>query len=380
MKFDSNNSVQMTNNILCLDKKQWQVDEVPSTSTASEGANTRVQRNGQTPTTSRRIRHIVHDHRYQTTPRSMLKKMLLQKKRIQALMLEKHAQKQHISRLKQQVTSLKQIVSALRKTPSLPDSGLECLESIADTDVSQFLKRFIKNQSNIKEKQVQNKKKLSGISSAKYPAALRAFAMTLHFYSPRAYGFVRRKFCKALPDPSTMRSWYSAVDGEPGFTLESFQALKFKAAEAKKCKKKVLVSFMLDEISIKRSIQRLPNGCVRGYVNMGTEVESNDTIPLAKEALVMMVVALDGNWKLPIGYFLVNGINSDTKSGLVSEALIHLHDVDIEVVSVTLDGPTQNFATMRALGADFSMSNTKPFFLHPSTQKRCMLYSMLVTC
>ena len=231
--------------------KQCQVDEVPSTSTASEVANTRMQRNGQTPTTSRRIRHIYHDHRYQTTPRSMLKKMLLQKKRIQALMLEKHAQNQHISRLKKQVTSLKQIVSALRKTPSLPDSGLECLESIADTDVSQFLKRFIKNQNNIKEQQVQNKKKLSGISSAKYPAALRAFAMTLHFYSPRAYGFVRRKFCKALPDPSTIRSWYSAVDGEPGFTLESFQALKFKAAEAKKCKKKVLVSFMLDEISIK---------------------------------------------------------------------------------------------------------------------------------
>ncbi|XP_076671259.1 uncharacterized protein LOC143370260 isoform X3 [Andrena cerasifolii] len=136
------------------DKKQCQVDEVPSTSSASELANTLMQRNGQTPTTSRRIRHIVHDHQYETTPRSMRKKILLQKKRIQALMLEKHADKQHISRLKQQVTSLKQIVSELRRTRALSESGLECLNSTADTDVSQFLKRFIKNQRNIKKKQI----------------------------------------------------------------------------------------------------------------------------------------------------------------------------------------------------------------------------------
>ena len=47
---------------------------------------------------------------------------------------ERQVNWQQISRLKTQVTSLKTIVSELRKTRALPDSGLECLEAIADTD------------------------------------------------------------------------------------------------------------------------------------------------------------------------------------------------------------------------------------------------------
>ncbi|KMQ85163.1 thap domain-containing protein 9-like protein [Lasius niger] len=214
----------------------------------------------------------------------------------------------------------------------------------------------------------QNKKQ--GISKAKYPAALRSFAMTLHFYSPKAYEFVRQKFCKALPDPNTLRSWYSSIDGTPGFTFESFEALKKKVVASKKSNKKVLVTFMLDEISIKKSLQRLPNGKICGYVDFGSEMESNDTIPLTKDALVMMVVSLDESWKIPLGYFLINGIDSATNSGLIREALIRLHEIEVEVVSLTLDGPSEHFATMRALGASFDLLNLKPFFPHPSTQEK----------
>ena len=82
------------------------------------------------------------------TPRSMKQKVVLQKRKIQALMNERYSNRKHISRLKKQVTSLKTIVSELRKTRALADSGLECLEAIADTDISQFLKRFIQNQKN----------------------------------------------------------------------------------------------------------------------------------------------------------------------------------------------------------------------------------------
>ena len=194
--------------------------------------------------------------------------------------------------------------------------------------------------------------------------------MTLHFYSPKAYGFVRHKFCKALPEPSTLRAWYSSIDGEPGFTLESFKALKLKIAEAKVRNKKVLVSFMIDEISIKKSIERQSNGIVRGYVDVGTKIECSDTIPIAKDALVMMVVALDGSWKLLICYFLINGIDSATNSGFITDALIRFHDIDVEVISVTLDGPTEHFSTMRSLGASFDLLDPKPFFLHPATQKK----------
>ena len=133
-------------------------------------------------------------------------------------MNERYSNRKHISRLKKQVTPLKTIVSELRKTRALPDSGLECLEAIADTDISQFLKRFIQNKKNVTEKGIpkrqwkcQRKNKGLGISSKKYPPALRAFAMTLHFYSPKACGFVRHKICEALPEPSTLRAWYEVL-------------------------------------------------------------------------------------------------------------------------------------------------------------------------
>jgi len=67
------------------------------------------------------------------------------------------------------------------------------------------------------------KRKLYCKSKEAYSDALRSFAMTLHFYSAKAYNFVRSSFRCALPHPSTLRSWYSAVDGKSGFTTEAFE-------------------------------------------------------------------------------------------------------------------------------------------------------------
>lgn len=134
---------------------------------------------------------------------------------------------------------------------------------------------------------------------------------------------VRHKFCNALPDPRTIRSWYSSVDCEPGFTKESFSALQMKASEIMKNKgKEVLVSFMLDEIGIKKGYVYLPNGEIKGYVDVGSNVEKRGPSLLAKDALVLIVVSLDAKWKIPIGYFLINGIDSDTNAGFVEEAII----------------------------------------------------------
>lgn len=207
-------------------------------------------------------RVIKHDHRYEISPKTTKRKLLRQQQTIKILKQNSHVQKQHILRLKKR-TSLKDIVSELRRTRAITDFGLQCLDSIADADVSQFLQRFFKNQKDnskisIKRKRqwkCQRKNSGTGITREKYPPALRSFAMTLHFYSPKAYGFIRRKFCiKASPDPSTLRSWYSSIDGDPGFTSESFDYLALKVEQARKHNKKVLVSLMLDEMSIKKSL------------------------------------------------------------------------------------------------------------------------------
>lgn len=66
-------------------------------------------------------------------------------------------------------------------------------------------------------------RKLRGNSKHPYNDTIRSFAMTLHFYSPKAYSFVRSSFRSALPYPSTLRKWSTSVDGRPGFTAEAFE-------------------------------------------------------------------------------------------------------------------------------------------------------------
>ncbi|KAF0744227.1 THAP domain-containing protein 1-like [Aphis craccivora] len=39
---------------------------------------------------------------------------------------------------------------------------------------------------------------------------------------PKAYNYMRKTFGKLLPHPRTLRRWYMVVDGNPGFTRESF--------------------------------------------------------------------------------------------------------------------------------------------------------------
>jgi len=41
-----------------------------------------------------------------------------------------------------------------------------------------------------------------------YPPEIQNFATSLHFYSPKAYEYVRETFMKILPHESTIRSWF----------------------------------------------------------------------------------------------------------------------------------------------------------------------------
>lgn len=61
-----------------------------------------------------------------------------------------------------------------------------------------------------------------------YSPQLRAFALTLHFYSPKAYDNERDIFNTCLPHPGTLRKWYSSVHASPGFTEEAFRVLRNK--------------------------------------------------------------------------------------------------------------------------------------------------------
>ena len=52
----------------------------------------------------------------------------------------------------------------------------------------------------------------------RYTNELKSFAVTLHYYSPKAYEFTQKIL--ALPDPASIRAWGSSVQCEPSFLTE----------------------------------------------------------------------------------------------------------------------------------------------------------------
>ena len=180
-------------------------------------------------------------------------------------------------------------------------------------------------------------------------------------------------FKLALPHPSTIRQWYSGINGEPGFTSEAFSALSLRASEDKE----VICSLMVDEMAIKKHIEWDGKRFV-GYVDIGTGVD-NDTAPVATEALVFLVVSLKGHWKVPVGYFFIEGLFGDERANLIKQCLLKLHDVGVRIPTVTCDGPSCNFAMLEALGADLQPPNVRPYFDHPADSS-LKVYVVLEAC
>ena len=118
--------------------------------------------------------------------------------------------------------------------------------------------------------------------SGAYPKELRAFAMTLKFYSAKAYKFVRKSFNLGLPDPSVISSWYNVMVGEPGFTKEVMTALKAKVLAEKQDGQ---------EIFARRCWMRCPHASM--FNGMARRVRQfvdpdDDSLPKATKAVVFI--------------------------------------------------------------------------------------------
>ena len=79
-----------------------------------------------------------------------------------------------------------------------------------------------------------------------------------------------------------------------------------------------------------------------------------------------MVVAVNGNWKLPIAYFFIDSLNGGDRANLVTQCLCRLYDLGVTVTSITTDGASSNLAMFRELGASTDPNALQSFFPHPS--------------
>lgn len=250
------------------------------------------------------------------------------------------------------IARLKDVLAALRQKNLLDTQQLDVLK-----DLGNFNKHLLKRQLN----------KIYKIAlPRKYSPEIRVFALTLHFYSPRAYAYVRKKFDICMPHPKTL---YKSVNGEPGFNTEALKSIKERA---KLVNYPLFGVLIFDEMAVRQHVE-YDDTKYRGYVDMGPNID-NGYGTVAKEALVFLINCINGSWKIPIGYFLINGLNAEQKANLIKQALTFLHEHGMNIIAATFDGAPANLSMCTILKCDLNYSTFQSHFNHPTTHSKVTVF------
>lgn len=204
--------------------------------------------------------------------------------------------------------------------------------------------------------------------------------MTLHFYSPKAYDYIRSTFDNHLPAARTLRAWYSSADCSAGFTASAFSALHERAKDYKANGKEFRIGIILDDMYMRQQSQfDISKKEFLGHDTYGNKianVSSNEKIctPLSTQVLVLMVTGIDIEFKITMGYFFHTDLSGEEQAALLDEALFRLNAIGVTVVSFTFDGARKNIKALTVLGADYE--NDQPFFRNPY-DKNNIIYAIL---
>ena len=135
---------------------------------------------------------------------------------------------------------------------------------------------------------------------------------------------------------------------------------------------------MFDETAIRKHVS-WDGKKFRGYVDLGNGVDEDDSAAIAKDVLVLMAVSVNGSWKVPCGYFLVDGLNGIECANLVKVCIKKLHDVGVNVVPLTRDGPACHFKMLKELGACLQTASLQASFVHPLDKSK-NVHILLAIC
>lgn len=188
----------------------------------------------------------------------------------------------------------------------------------------------------------------------------------MHFYSPRAYQFLRNKFNKHLPSPVTLRKWYShcTSEGEPGISKESIKSLATLADKFKLQNKQLIVSIAFDEMNIRRMVQW--NDSKKKFIGYITHGQfKTENIPVARNALVFLVTGLNSDFSLPIAHYFIIALNAAEKASIIVEVITEISKLGIRIANLVFDGLSSNLSACKTLGASFDLLNIKPSILNP---------------
>jgi hypothetical protein len=240
--------------------------------------------------------------------------------------------KQKLSRLQKKYVTQKNLVQLLQK-----DNATHCIKFDA---IDGILSELVDNQGKNKTRR----------TNRDYSDEIKTFALTVHYYSPKTYNYLRSKFI--LPSSRTIRKWLESVDCEPGFLKDVIDTVS-----AKFPKEKNAFSLVIDSMSIrKRLVVNRSSGLLDGYITIG------DDKKLAGEALVFLLVPILGGQRYPIAYFLVEKCDAEIQSRLIQQCLVMTGERGIDIINITCDGCPSNISTLTKLGANLP---ALPYFTHP---------------
>lgn len=117
--------------------------------------------------------------------------------------------------------------------------------------------------------------------------------------------YVRQVFGFELPCEIQIYRWTTKFHTIPGISEPALDQL----SNMVRPDKDIYVSFVFDEMSIHKHIT-FDGTKFTGNEDLGGGKVKNKA---AREALVMMVVAVNGSWKLPVSYFFINSLTAQGK-------------------------------------------------------------------
>lgn len=173
-----------------------------------------------------------------------------------------------------------------------------------------------------------------------------------------------------LPHPNSISKWYRNVNCSFGISDACIEAVKRKVNSQKIINEKadVLCNLVFDEMKIKKKVEVI-NGKEYGYVDIGKGVE-DDNMPAAENALVVMLVCINGSWKIPVSHYFINSLSGKEKATIINEILLKLNETGVTITSITFDGLQSNITMCKELGVTISAENHEnAYFLHPVSKK-----------
>ena len=159
--------------------------------------------------------------------------------------------------------------------------------------------------------ELENNKAASG---SRYATEIKEFAVSLYFYSPKAYRLLRKYL--SLPHPSTIRAWSARISCEPGFLKKPLLCI---ADLLNDCEKDFVI--IIDEMSIKKETTRdQKSQQFAGTVDYGT-IKAEDPDSIATNVLLILTASLKKPSHIPMAYFLTNKLNSDILCQIINESI-----------------------------------------------------------